>query len=54
VSKVNPKVTAATAAAALSILAVGALHRVGVELSDTEQGALATVFVFAAGYVKRG
>lgn len=51
---VHPKVGAAAVAAAVTTLLVAVLHRVGVELSDAEQGALTTLFVAAAGYVKRG
>jgi hypothetical protein len=52
VRAVHPKVTAATVAAAVSILLTGLLSRLGVDLSDAEQGAVATVLVFAAGYAK--
>ena len=49
---VDPKVTAATLGAAVAVLFVGFLSRVGVELSDAEQGAVTTVLVFLGGYFK--
>lgn len=50
--RVNPKVGAAAVAAAVTTLLVAVLSRVGVELSDAEQGAVTTLLVFAAGYLK--
>jgi hypothetical protein len=50
VPTVNPKVTAATLAAAITTLAVGVFN---LDLSAEEQGALTTILVFAAGFLKR-
>ena len=47
------KVTAATLGAAVTTLIVGVLHRLGVDLTAVEQGALTTLVVFGAGYVRR-
>lgn len=49
---VHKKVQAATLAAAVTTVIVAILSRVGVELTDVEQGALTMLLVFAAGYVK--
>lgn len=45
------KVTAATAAAAITTLAVFILAKAGVELTATEAGAITTLLTFAAGYL---
>lgn len=47
------KVTAATAASAASALIVFGLDKAGVELGPLEAGAIATVLVFVAGWMKR-
>lgn len=47
---VNPKVTAATVTAAITTLVVGVFD---LDLSAEEQGALTTLLVFAAGFLKR-
>jgi len=49
---VSPKVTAAVLAAALVTLVVYAATFVGVEVPVVAQGALTTILVAAAGYLK--
>lgn len=48
------KVTAATAAAAITTILVLILSRLGVELTALEQGAVTTLLTFAAGYLTPG
>lgn len=49
---IQPKVTAAGAGGAFSVLVVFVLAQVGVELPPEIASALTTVFAFAAGYLK--
>lgn len=49
---VNPKVFAATTAAALTTLVSFGASSLGVELPAEVQGAVTTVLVFAAGFLK--
>jgi len=49
---VSPKVTAAVLAAALVTLVVYAATFVGVEIPVVAQGALTTILVAAAGYLR--
>ena len=48
---VNPKVTAAVLAAAVTTILAWLLTLVGVELPNQVQGAVTSVLVFAAGYL---
>lgn len=51
---ISPKTTAAALAAALTTLVVYGLREyAGVDLGAAEQGALTTLIVFAAAYLKR-
>ena len=49
---VSPKVTAATAAAAVSQIVVYVVEQFGPDLPTLVEGAVATLMVFAAGYLK--
>jgi len=51
-STINPKVTAAVLAAAVTTLAVYAASLAGVEVPLLVQGALTTILVAAAGYLR--
>jgi hypothetical protein len=48
---VNPKVTAAVLAAAVTTLIAWLLTLAGVELPNQVQGAITTILVFTAGYM---
>jgi uncharacterized membrane protein YjjP (DUF1212 family) len=48
---VNPKVTAAVLAAAVTTLIAWLLATAGVELPNQVQGAITTILVFVAGYL---
>jgi hypothetical protein len=49
---IHAKVTAATAAAAASQILVYVVEQFGPDLPAAVEGALATLMVFAAGYLK--
>lgn len=48
---VNPKVTAAVLAAAVTTLIAWLLTLAGIELPNQVQGAITTILVFVAGYM---
>lgn len=48
---VNPKVTAAVLAAAVTTLIAWLLSTAGIELPNQVQGAITTILVFVAGYL---
>lgn len=48
---VNPKVTAAVLAAAVTTLIAWLLTLAGIELPNNVQGAITTILVFVAGYL---
>jgi len=48
---VNPKVTAAVLAAAVTTIIAWLLSTAGIELPNEVQGAITTVLVFTAGYL---
>lgn len=48
---VNPKVTAAVLAAAVTTLIAWLLTLAGIELPNQVQGAITTILVFTAGYL---
>ena len=48
---VNPKVTAAVLAAAVTTIIAWLLKTAGLELPNEVQGAITTILVFAAGYL---
>ena len=50
-SHVNPKVTAAVLAAAVTTLIAWLLTLAGIELPNQVQGAITTILVFVAGYL---
>ena len=51
---ISPKTTAAVLAAALTTLVVAGLREfAGVDVGAAEQGAITTLLVFAAAYLKR-
>lgn len=49
----HKKVQAATVAAALTTIVVGVLHRCHIELTPAEQGAITTLIVAGAGWLKK-
>ena len=51
-NNVSSKVWAATIAAAVSTIIVAGLRGMGVDVSVEVQGAVTTILVFAAGYLK--
>ena len=50
-SHVNPKVTAAVLAAAVTTIIAWLLKTAGLELPNEVQGAITTILVFVAGYL---
>lgn len=53
-TQIAPKVGAAGVGGAFAVLVVYLLSLAGVELTTEVSAALATVFAFAAGYLKQG
>lgn len=48
--KFHPKTTAATLAAAVTVIVVAEAKRRGVDIDGTEGASLTTIFAFIAGY----
>lgn len=48
---INPKVTAAVLAAAVTTIIAWLLSTAGIELPNEVQGAITTILVFVAGYL---
>ena len=48
---INPKVTAAVLAAAVTTIIAWLLKTAGIELPNEVQGAITTILVFVAGYL---
>jgi uncharacterized membrane protein YjjP (DUF1212 family) len=51
VTAINPKVTAAVLAAAVTTIIAWLLKTAGIELPNEVQGAITTILVFVAGYL---